>query len=86
MAYVYLIKSLISEKPWVYVGSTEDVEARVKQHNNGEVRSTQFRRPYELICVEEYGTIKEARFREQSLKKVRSLKEELVRKYIGPIV
>ena len=36
------------------MGCTSDIEKRFKAHNNGEVRSTKSRRPFELIFQEEY--------------------------------
>lgn len=86
MAYIYLIQSLNESTSWIYVGSTENVENRVRQHNSGKVRSTRFRRPYKLIYVEEFATISEARKRERDIKRSRILKESLVKDNIGPIV
>ncbi|MEK7194374.1 MAG: GIY-YIG nuclease family protein [Patescibacteria group bacterium] len=77
-----MIKSLVSKTPWVYVGSTEDVNKRLKQHNLGQVFSTKGRLPYKLIHSEKYQTLKEARSREKEIKGSRILKESLVRKYI----
>ncbi|MBI2100338.1 MAG: GIY-YIG nuclease family protein [Candidatus Vogelbacteria bacterium] len=77
MAYVYLIKSLSAN--WVYVGSTSNLEQRLRQHNGGEVRSTKYRAPYKLIHSEEYGTLREARAREKQIKSVRRIKEQILR-------
>ena len=46
MWYVYVIKS--KEHPFLYIGMTQDVETRLKEHNNGETQSTKAHRPYEL--------------------------------------
>ena len=62
------------------IGSTESIARRLKQHNSGEVISTQFRRPYELIYTEEYGSMEEARLREKELKQNRSKKEDILKK------
>ncbi len=77
MAFVYLIKSV--DHNWVYVGSTDNLERRLGQHNRGEVRSTKFRAPYKLIHWEVCGNLREARAREKEIKQVRRIKEELIK-------
>lgn len=57
----------------------------MKEHNTGQVRSTKFRLPYEVIYIEECKTVKEAREREKKIKQNRSLKEDIIKTY-GPIV
>ena len=64
--YVYILKSLSDNR--FYTGSTEDVAGRLKKHNQGKVRSTKSRRPFELIYQEVYETRTEARKRENYLK------------------
>jgi putative endonuclease len=64
--YVYILKSLLDNR--FYTGSTEDVAERLKRHNQGKVRSTKSRRPFELIYQEVYETRTEARKRENYLK------------------
>ena len=83
MFHVYLIKS--TRYNWVYVGSTSDLENRLREHNAGAVQSTKFRRPYILIYCETFDNIEDARRREKSIKANRIEKESIVRKY-GPIV
>ena len=83
MFYVYLIKS--TQYDWVYVGSTSDIENRLREHNAGAVRSTKFRRPYILIYSETFDNIENARRREKSIKANRIEKESIIQKY-GPIV
>lgn len=41
--YVYILKSLLRD--FIYIGSTENLKRRLKQHNNGEVQSTKAFRP-----------------------------------------
>jgi putative endonuclease len=74
MAFVYLLKSI--NYNWVYVGSTDNLERRVQQHNRGEVRSTKFRAPFKLIHQEVYDTLREARAREKEIKQVRRIKRK----------
>jgi putative endonuclease len=46
MWYVYILKSL---KDWqLYVGSTNDLRRRVREHQNGLCESTRYRRPLNL--------------------------------------
>jgi len=66
MQYVYILKSLKDSKR--YIGLTNNVARRIRQHNNGEVAATKGRRPFELIHVEEYKDRIEATKREQFLK------------------
>ena len=79
MAWVYFIKSLKTGTNWIYIGSTLNLENRLKQHNLGQVKSTQFRRPYKLIYTEEYGSISEARVKEKEFKVNRSKKEDVLK-------
>ena len=67
MLYVYILKSL-STSNCHYVGSCGSLEDRIKQHNKGNVKSTKNKRPLALIHQESFGTIREARQRENYLK------------------
>lgn len=67
MYYVYLLRSK-TKQDQLYVGYTEDVEARLKKHNAGEVRSTKPYRPWVLIYYEAFTSKKDAKQREQYLK------------------
>jgi putative endonuclease len=66
MYHVYAIKSLV--KNYVYVGMTNNLERRLKQHNNGENRSTKAYKPFVLVLSEIYETRVDARKRERYLK------------------
>jgi len=66
MFYVYVLKSKKDED--LYIGSTNDLRGRLKEHNSGVVRSTQGRIPLELMYYEAYKSEKDARKREQNLK------------------
>ena len=66
MYMVYAIKSLSSDR--IYVGQTNDVLRRLKEHNNGLVRSTKMGRPWELIAIQEVNDRNEARWTEKRLK------------------
>jgi putative endonuclease len=62
---VYVIKG---KDGWLYVGHTGNIEERLTRHNEGEVRSTKNRGPFELVYSEEYKTRGEAMKRERFLK------------------
>ena len=66
MYYVYLLKSLKDEN--LYVGFTSDLKERIKRHENGEVNSTKFRRPFRLIFYEAFYNKYDALAREKYLK------------------
>ena len=64
--YVYILRSLKDGK--YYIGSTADVDARLKFHNEGRQRSTKHRTPFELIHTEQYSSKSEALAREKKIK------------------
>lgn len=66
MYYLYILKSLKDDN--LYVGTTDDVEKRLEEHNSGKSKSTRLRRPFQLVHKETYETLSEARKREWYLK------------------
>jgi len=66
MYYVYVLKS--KKDGNCYIGSTNDLERRLSEHNNGLVFSTKLRVPFEIIYYEAYKAEKDARQREKNLK------------------
>jgi len=66
MFYVYVLKSL--SDGMFYTGSTNDLQRRFKEHNNGLNFSTKHRRPFILIYYEACLDEKDARVREKYLK------------------
>ena len=66
MFFVYAIKSLVAN--YIYVGLTDNIERRLKQHNEGKGRATKPYKPFNLIHVESFDTRIEARNREKYLK------------------
>jgi len=66
MFYVYILKSKKDSE--LYIGSTNDLKKRIKQHKAGLVRSTKFRNPFILVYYEAYFSENDARRREQGLK------------------
>ncbi len=77
MAYLYILKS---EKGSYYIGSTVDVEERLKQHNNGYTPSTHRMGKLELVFFQKFDTLQQARNIEYRLKKFKR------RDYIEKIV
>ncbi|MFH0852303.1 MAG: GIY-YIG nuclease family protein [bacterium] len=66
MIYLYVIKS--NEKNYRYIGITNELSRRLKQHNTGCNKSTKIYKPFTLIHSEEFQNYKEARKREVFLK------------------
>ncbi len=66
MFFVYAIKS--RERNYIYVGLTNNVDRRLKEHNNYENRSTKAYAPFDLIFIEAFETRIDARKKELYLK------------------
>ena len=78
MFYVYVLYSSILNKR--YVGSTSDIEKRLKEHNSGKSKFTSGGIPWKIIYSEKYSSNGEARKRELFLKsgKGRKLLDEIL--------
>lgn len=63
MFKVYVLKSEKAQKS--YVGSTNDVERRLSEHNAGYHSYTKRYKPWKVIYTEEYSTENETREREK---------------------
>ncbi|WP_346239151.1 GIY-YIG nuclease family protein [Niabella insulamsoli] len=66
MIIVYAIKSTF--RNYIYVGMTDNLERRLRQHNNGENRSTKAYKPFTLLYTEQFDDRKSARIKEKYLK------------------
>ena len=66
MFYTYVLKSKTDGK--LYIGHTEDLDRRLRQHNAGEVGSTKHRIPFKLVYSKEATTRSEARWQERKWK------------------
>ncbi|PIR41690.1 MAG: endonuclease, partial [Candidatus Yanofskybacteria bacterium CG10_big_fil_rev_8_21_14_0_10_37_15] len=63
MTYLYILRNIKNKH---YTGITAiDPRKRLLRHNKGDVFSTKMDRPWTLIHVEEFKTLKDARFREK---------------------
>jgi putative endonuclease len=66
MHYVYVLLSLKDEK--FYIGFTNDLERRLKEHNSGKNISTKSRLPLKLFYYEAHLSKKDAARRERYFK------------------
>jgi len=66
MALVYILLSKNFNK--TYVGSTTDLNRRIKEHNAGNHKFTKRYVPWEIMHIEKYPALIEARKREKYLK------------------
>lgn len=70
--YVYFLQSLKDES--YYIGVSNNVSRRFKEHNIGLSKSTAPKKPWKLVRVEKYPDIKSAYQRERFLKAKKSRK------------
>lgn len=66
MYYVYVLRSLRNKR--LYTGSTNNLDRRLSEHNNGRSKYTKNTKPFILLYKEEYLTKSEAFRREMFLK------------------
>lgn len=65
MFYIYVLKCSNDD---LYIGYSEDLKQRIKEHRNGKVKLTKSKRPLELIYYEAYKDERDATKREYHLK------------------
>ena len=77
--YTYIVRC---KDHSLYVGWTNNLEKRIKAHNDGKgAKYTKPRRPVELVYYEVFSTKQEAMSREYHLKKLsHKEKEQLIKK------
>ncbi|MCD4812764.1 GIY-YIG nuclease family protein [bacterium] len=83
MYVVYILQSKKDKN--FYIGMTGNIERRIKEHEEGKVESTRYRKPLKLLAYEVYMTKQEAMRREKYLKssdgkkdKKKRIKESLI--------
>lgn len=80
MHFVYMIRNSANK---LYIGITENPQTRLLSHN--EKRGAQFTKripTFEIVFLEQYATLADARKREIQIKKWRSDKKEtLIKRY-----
>ena len=76
---VYILESFKDGS--YYVGSTQNLESRLKRHNEGRVAYTKSRHPWKLVYSEEHPDRSSAAKRESSIKahKRRAFIETLIK-------
>lgn len=72
--YVYILRCRDQE---YYYGSTNDLIRRLADHRAGQVQSTRWRLPVELVYSEECQMLDQARQRERSLKNGRTRRKTI---------
>lgn len=65
-SYVYIIRSVVDRK--LYIGCTDDLKRRLREHNAGLSFATKTRIPFDLIYYEAYPHRKDAERREKFFK------------------
>jgi len=69
ISYVYVLQMSNGK---YYVGSTDDVERRYRDHQRGNTPSTKIYRPLQLIAYKTYNSLAEARKAEKYIKSCKS--------------
>lgn len=70
MYFTYILKSEKDGK--YYIGSANNINKRLIDHNKGYSRYTKGRGPFRLVYKEDYKTLSEAKKREYYLKSLKS--------------
>lgn len=66
--YVYILKSSDNR---FYIGSTSDLNRRLKQHKNGHTQTTRNMKDIDLVLIQEYNNLDIARKIEKRIKKLK---------------
>jgi putative endonuclease len=66
MAIVYILQNSLSGRH--YIGSTNDLNRRLAEHNRGQTKSTRQKGRWELKYKEEFSSPLEAKRREKQIK------------------
>jgi putative endonuclease len=68
MAWVYILK--MANKQY-YIGSTDNIDRRIKQHKAGTTKTTKRLEVVSVLLQQEYKTLEEARKVELKIKKLK---------------
>jgi putative endonuclease len=71
-AFLYILQSEATGR--FYVGSTDDLQRRLSEHQRGHTLSTRGRGPWKLAYREGFATLIDARRRESEIKRWKSSK------------
>lgn len=84
MFYLYILKC---DRKYYYVGITNNIKRRLREHRERKNKFTKRYSTFELIYKEEYGTRKDAKNRERQLKKwSRKKKKVLIKGNIKELI
>jgi len=84
MYYTYILRG---PKNHLYVGITQNIEERIKRHQNGDgAEFTKRNNTYEIVHAESSSTLLEARRRESQIKGWRREKKENLIRFGKPII
>ena len=67
-AWVYILKNASDR---FYIGSTDDVQRRLKQHLTGSTQTTRNMGTFELVLTQGYDSLRQARKVERKLKNLK---------------
>ena len=84
--FVYVIGSLQTNKidnVRTYVGWTNDLEKRIKRHNDGSGAKSTRGRKWQLLYVEVYNSRGDAMSREWKLKRDRKFRKQLINNWVN---
>ena len=79
---LYVLRSRTTGR--LYIGTSQDVMRRLREHNAGRSRATKPGIPWELVHTEEHPTLSAARTREWYLKRAPGARHEKQRWIVGP--
>jgi len=68
--YLYIIQS--DKDGSFYIGTTQNLDARILRHNQGRSKYTRTKRPWNLVYVEDYPDRSSAMKREYAIKRRKS--------------
>jgi len=79
MYFVYILQSIKSGR--YYIGSTNNPERRLAEHNSGKTKSLKYLRPLKIVFKKEYEKDSDAKMIERKLKrfKNRNIIENIIR-------
>ena len=79
MHYVYILKSIkYSDK--LYIGYTNNIVKRLKEHNSGKTFSTKRYMPWKVVYLEGYAHEDDAKYREKQIKHFGKVYKQLKRR------
>ena len=70
MYFVYILQSIKNNR--YYIGSTNNLERRLLEHNCGKTKSLKYLRPLKIVFQKGYEKESDARLIERKLKKFKS--------------